>query len=268
MRTEAYGDPAMEELAAVPDSDELCRLLVQSPWGWGSSTRHQEAVSLLRGLDGGTLPGSLVALLLCTCRRWDWVTAKLIAAIEDCGVLSGPDLDELAASLLSDEVGVVFPLAWISGQWLESGTADGTTRTVQVSDEAGLRLAFPTARTPRRWAAGRKARWVMKEAAPCGRSNRRRPARPEPGQHPAAEGLQAILRHGRTRHLHDGRAVLRRDLDPQRDAPFVGTQFFFRVLSTRHRWHQRSLPAQRRGWGLGVPRPGCGGGAGQTRPDW
>jgi len=86
--------------------------------GWGSSTRHGEAVSLLRGLRGGTLPGSLVALLLCTGRRRDRVTAKLIAAVEECGVLSGPDLDELAESLLSDEVVAVFPLAWISGQWL------------------------------------------------------------------------------------------------------------------------------------------------------
>ena len=59
--------------AAAHDSDELCRLLVQSPWGWGSSTRHGEAVSLLRGLGSGTLPGSLVALLLCTCRRWSRV---------------------------------------------------------------------------------------------------------------------------------------------------------------------------------------------------
>ena len=97
----------MEELAAARDSDELCRLLVQSPWGWGSSTRHEEAVSLLRGLRAGTLPGSLVALLLCTCRRWDRVTAKLIAAVEECDALSGPDLDELAESLLGDEVVVV-----------------------------------------------------------------------------------------------------------------------------------------------------------------
>ncbi len=108
----------MEELAAARDSDQLCRLLVQSPWEWGSSIRHGEAVSLLRGLRGGTLPGSLVALLLCACRRQDRVTAKLIAAVEECGVLSGPDLDELADSLLSDEVVAVFPLAWISGQWL------------------------------------------------------------------------------------------------------------------------------------------------------
>ena len=158
MRTEAYGDPAMGELAAARDSDELCRLLVQSPWGWGSSTLHQEAVSLLRGLDGGTLPGWLVALLLCTCRRWDHVTAKLIAAIEDCGVLSGPDLDELAESLLSNEVGVVFPLAWLSGQWLEFDTADGTTHTVEVSDEAVARDERRVEPPLRRWAAARALR--------------------------------------------------------------------------------------------------------------
>lgn len=148
----------MEELAAARDSDELSRLLVQSPWGWGSSTRHGEAVSLLRGLRGGTLPGSLVALLLCTCRRWDRVTAKLIAAVEECGVLTGPELDELAESLLSDEVVVVFPLAWVSGQWLEFGTADGMTRTVQVSDEAVARDERRVEPPLRRWAAARALR--------------------------------------------------------------------------------------------------------------
>ena len=158
MRTESYGDPAMEELAAARDSDELCRLLVQLPWGWGSSTRHAEAVSLFRGLRGGTFPGSLVALLLCTCRRWDRVTAKLIAAVGECGVLSGPDLDELAESLLSDEVVVVFPLVWMSGQWLELGTADGTTRRVQVSDEAVARDERRVQPPLRRWAAARALR--------------------------------------------------------------------------------------------------------------
>src|SRR6266480_3674083 len=155
MRTESSGDPAMEELAAARDSDELCRLLVQSPWGWGSSTRHREAVSLLRGLRVGTLPGSLVALLLCTCRRWDRVTAKLIAAVEEYGVLSGPDLDELAESLLSDEVVVVFPLAWVSGQWREFDTADGTTRTVRISDDTMTRGQRRLEPPLRRWAAAR-----------------------------------------------------------------------------------------------------------------
>ncbi len=35
---------------AVGDFDELCRLLLGSPVGMGSSTRHGEAVSLLPGL--------------------------------------------------------------------------------------------------------------------------------------------------------------------------------------------------------------------------
>ena len=147
-------------------------LLVQSPWGWGSSTLHQEAVSLLRGLDGGTLPGWLVALLLCTCRRWDHVTAELIAAIEDCGVLSGPDLDELAESLLSDEVGVVFPLAWLSGQWLEFDTADGTTHTVEVSDEAVARDERRVEPPLRRWAAARALRNVRAARRTAGAGRR------------------------------------------------------------------------------------------------
>jgi hypothetical protein len=125
MRAEADEDPAIEVLAAAGDSDELCRLLVRSPWGWGSSTRHSEAVSLLRATHGrGTLPGSLVALLLCTCHRWDRVTAKLIAAVDDSGLLSSVELDELAESLLSDEVVAVFPLAWVSPELLEFDTAE------------------------------------------------------------------------------------------------------------------------------------------------
>jgi hypothetical protein len=154
MRTEAGGDLAIEELAEAGDSDGLCRLLLRSPWGWGSSTRHEEAVSLLRGIHGrGTLPGSLVALLLCTCHRWDRVTAKLIAAIEGSGVLAGPDLDELAESLLSGEVVAVFPLAWIAGQWVEFDTADGTTRTVKVTDEMTACDERRVEPPLRRWAA-------------------------------------------------------------------------------------------------------------------
>src|SRR5260370_32177514 len=103
MRAEADVDPAFEELAAAGDSGELCQLLVRSPSGWGSSTRYGEAVSLLRATHGrGTLPGSLVALLLCTCHRWDRVTAKLIAAIDASGLLGSVEPDEPAASLLGD----------------------------------------------------------------------------------------------------------------------------------------------------------------------
>jgi hypothetical protein len=86
MRADGADDPAMEDLAAARDHEELCRLLLQSSWGRGSSARHQEAVGLLRDLPSEAgVPSVLVALLLCTCRRWDRVTAKLIAGIEQPG---------------------------------------------------------------------------------------------------------------------------------------------------------------------------------------
>ena len=62
---------------------------------------------------------AFVALLLCSCRRWDRVTTRLIAAIEPSGVLCDSDLDELAESLLSHELVISYPLTWISPQWLD-----------------------------------------------------------------------------------------------------------------------------------------------------
>jgi hypothetical protein len=152
-------DPAMEESAEARDREGLCRLLLQSAWGWGSSTRHEEAVGLLRDLPSETgVPNVLVALLLCTCRRWDRVTAKLIAGIEQCGVMSGPDLDELAESLLSDKVTIVFPLAWISERWLEFDPAGGPARTVEVDKDATAQDERRVEPPLRRWGAARMLR--------------------------------------------------------------------------------------------------------------
>ena len=159
MWTEAGRDEALEELAAAEDSDELCRLLLRSPWGWGSSTRQGEAVDLLRAVHGrGTLPGSFAALLLCTCRRWSRVTAKLIAAIEDSGMLTGAELDELAESLLSDEAVVEFPLGWVSERWVEVDPSDGTSRAVTVDGETMTRDERRPEPPLRRWAAARALR--------------------------------------------------------------------------------------------------------------
>ncbi len=152
-------DDALEELAAAEDADELCRLLVRSPWGWGSSTRCGEAIGLLRSTAGrGTFPGSLVALLLCTCHRWDRVTAKLIAAIEESGLLTSVDLDELAESLLSNDVVAVFPLAWVSERWVEIDPADGTTREVTIGGETMTQDRRRLEPPLRRWAAARALR--------------------------------------------------------------------------------------------------------------
>jgi len=38
MWIEADHDTALEELTAAEDANELCLLLLRSPWGWGSST--------------------------------------------------------------------------------------------------------------------------------------------------------------------------------------------------------------------------------------
>ena len=85
----SFGEEAFEELVAVSDAEGLCRRLLASPWGWGSITRYAEAVELLGKVQGtSALPMSFVALMLCTCRRWDRVTSRLIAAIEDSGLLS------------------------------------------------------------------------------------------------------------------------------------------------------------------------------------
>jgi hypothetical protein len=67
---------------------------------------------------------AFVALLLCSCRRWDRVTTRLIAAIEASGLLCDPDLDELAESLLSHELVISYPLAWVSPQWLDVDLSD------------------------------------------------------------------------------------------------------------------------------------------------
>jgi hypothetical protein len=149
----------LERFAAIDDAEELCRQLLASSGGWGSSTRHVEAVELLERVVGTSeLPGSFVALMVCTCRRWDRVTARLIAAIEDAGLLDGAGLDELADAFLSHEHVISYPLTWVSPQWLEVEVDSGTCRTYTV-DEDTLAQHRPSFEPPlRRWAARRVLR--------------------------------------------------------------------------------------------------------------
>src|SRR5947208_16645554 len=114
------GDLERREFADVDDADELCRRLLAAP-GWRrSSTRHAEAVELLARLgDTGELGAGLLALLLCTCPRWDRATVRLIGAIEARGLLADGELDELAEAFLADEVAIVYPLTWVSPEWLD-----------------------------------------------------------------------------------------------------------------------------------------------------
>jgi len=154
-----FGEAAFEELVAIDDAEELCRRLLASPWGWGSSTRHTEAVELLATVAGtGELPVSFVALMVCTCRRWDRVTGRLIAAVQDSGLLDGAGLDELADSFLSHEQVIAYPLAWVSPQWLEIDLDDGQGRTYTVDEDTLGHHRVLVEPPLRRWAAGRALR--------------------------------------------------------------------------------------------------------------
>ena len=149
----------LDELAASEDAEELCRRLLASPWGWGSSTGHMEAVELLAKVHGTSeLPASFVALMVCTCRRWDRVTTRVIAAVEDSALLDDAELDELADSFLSHEHVISYPLAWASPQWLEVDLDTGNGRTYTIDDDtlAEHRASFEP--PLRRWAAQRALR--------------------------------------------------------------------------------------------------------------
>ena len=148
------GADAVDELAAIDDADQLCRLLLGNPGGWGRSTRPAEAVELLTRVHGtGELPFSLAVLLVCTCRRWDRVTATLIAAIHDSRLLNNTELDELADVFLAEDHVISYPLAWASPQWLEINLHDGTSRTYTVTEDTPAQHRVRPEPPLRRWAA-------------------------------------------------------------------------------------------------------------------
>ena len=152
-------DPAIAELSAIEDADELCRRLLESAWGWGSSSRCSEAVDLLARVRGtGSLPDAFLVLLVCTCDRWGRVTAKLIAAIERSGILAGDSLDELAESFLSEEVVIEYPFLWACPRGLDLATPEEGEPGFVV-DEHTMAKARRRPEPPlRRWAAARALR--------------------------------------------------------------------------------------------------------------
>jgi hypothetical protein len=155
-------DRHLRDLSEAENTDQLCRLLLESPGRWGSSGRGGEAAELLARVRGtGPFPDAFCALLLCTCRRWERVTAKVIAAIEASGLLTASDLDELAESFLGEDVTVNYSIAWLSPDWLTPEWLK------ELADEVGLRkIADDAAGTDhravapplRRWAASRTLR--------------------------------------------------------------------------------------------------------------
>lgn len=164
VRRRAYAAPlmlrfdqdAVDELVEVKDADELCRLLLGNPAGWRRSTRHTDALDLLTRVHGtGELPFSLAVVLVCTCRRWDRVTAKLIAGIQDSKLLNNTELNELTDAFLAQDHVISYPLAWASPQWLEIDLHDRTGRTYTVTEDTPAQHHVRPEPPLRRWAARR-----------------------------------------------------------------------------------------------------------------
>jgi len=196
------GDEEPAELLAINDAEEFYRRLLASPSGWRRSTRHTEAIELLASVGGSSeLPASFVALLVCTCRRWDPVTAKLIAALQDSGLLDDAELDELAEAFLAHEQAISYSLAWVSPEWLEVHVDDGTSRRVTV-DESALGAHRPSIAPPlRQWAAHRALRSNasrFEELLCCGRA-----IRPAPPQRADPRAARCRRRPRRLAPAHD-----------------------------------------------------------------
>ncbi len=152
-------DETFEDLIGLADAQELCRRLLGSPLGWRRSTRHQEAVELLASVRGASeVTAAFVALLICTCQRWDRVTARVITALEQSELLGASELDELAEALLIHEHVVSYPLASTLPEWLEMELDDGTGDTVNLSEDTVAHHRRGVEPPLRRWAARRAPR--------------------------------------------------------------------------------------------------------------
>lgn len=152
-------DPGIAALSEIRGADELCRHLARSTWGWGSSPRSTEAVDPLARVRGtGDLPDAFLAMLICTCQRWNRVTAKLVAAIEDSGVLDYRSLDELAESFLSEEVVIEYPYLWACPEGLAFDASDDEAPAFVIDERTTVKARRHAEPPMRRWAAARALR--------------------------------------------------------------------------------------------------------------
>jgi hypothetical protein len=98
-------------------------------------------------------------MLLCTCKRWHRCTTKLIAALEESGLLTNGELDELAEAFLTPKIEIDYPIGLARPEWVTQFVVDeasGNTYTL------GPDTRCHDSRRPepplRRWAAARLLR--------------------------------------------------------------------------------------------------------------
>jgi hypothetical protein len=157
-------DPLTDQVGlwTASDPEELWRALVVH--SDRSTTDHWLPVQLFRRHHADGTPGALTtALLLCTDRRWDRCTARLIAGIADASFLSVDDLNELAARFLwSDRFRFEYPVSWIGTEWVSIDVTGGGGAVSGPVVHLDPTTPVPTERTIppplRRWSARRVLR--------------------------------------------------------------------------------------------------------------
>ncbi len=154
----------LEDLIALhgaADADGLWRALIATPV---LPAGHPfEAVGLFRRHHGNGEPDAVTtALLLCTDRRWEPYTGRLVAGLADSGILDEADLDELVECFLwSDVYRVEYPAGWIGTRFLvvdPDQAAGAAPRVVEVDPDTPVPLERRIAPPLRRWAAARALR--------------------------------------------------------------------------------------------------------------
>jgi hypothetical protein len=101
--------------------------------------------------------------LLCTDRRWDRDSGRLVRALVGTGILGDADIGELIECFLwSDRYRVTYPAGWVSAEWLEIDLGDAPdtrgSRIVRIDPDAPVSVERPIAPPLRRWAAATELR--------------------------------------------------------------------------------------------------------------
>lgn len=150
---------APDPIWSADTPEELWQVLATGRFG-GASTRHEDAVELFEKHHRDGQQGAIdTALLLCTDNRWHRCAGKVIAGIEDTGILSDSDLAQLAERFLwEDTCAYSYPLEWVSpeGLMVEVELMARSTRRVAVIQEdpkAAVPSRRPVRPPLRRWAA-------------------------------------------------------------------------------------------------------------------
>ncbi len=143
------------ELWGADTPQAMWQVLVQG--GRHRTPNHPEAIALLRKHHGEGQDGAFdSALLLCTYRRWERCSARVIADMAASRLLGENDLNRLAAAFLcEDKVIYDYPARWVGSKLLEIDVATGRSKVIRVPPDTPLRYEALVPPPLRRWAAAR-----------------------------------------------------------------------------------------------------------------